>query len=64
MKDETVLALTAMVSLTAIMIVCLILGIDSLILAGVVTTIAGLGGYNLKAWRETRSREGETGNGT
>ena len=60
MKDETVLALAAMVSLTAIMIVCLMLGIDHLILAGVVTVIAGLGGYNFKAWRESRAEGGET----
>ena len=58
MKDETVLALAAMACLTIIVVVCLFYGVDHAVVAGVCITIAGLGGYELKAWRVRRQIEG------
>jgi len=48
MKDSTIITLAAMVAITLIEICAMvILGIDGVLLAGVVGALAGLGGYRL-----------------
>lgn len=54
MKDATILSLAAIIALVIILVSCLHYGIDHLVVAGVVSVIAGLGGYEIRAWRETK----------
>lgn len=54
MKDSTVLAGIGIAALAAIEIAALTQGIDSVVLGGVVAVIAGLAGYEIKAWREKK----------
>lgn len=52
MKDETILAIAAILAVTVLETMALMLGIDGSILTVVVAAIAGLGGYMMKASRE------------
>ena len=52
MKDSTILALFGIAALTIIEVACLFRGVDHAVLAGIVTVIAGLAGYELKARRK------------
>lgn len=52
MKDSTILALAGIGALTAIELVCLLQGIDNVVLASVTAIIAGLAGYSIRARRE------------
>ena len=54
MKDITILALAGITALTIIEITCLLKGIDHAILAAIVAVIAGLSGYKVKEWRESK----------
>lgn len=47
-----------MACLTVVVVVCLFYGVDHAVVAGVCIAIAGLGGYELKAWRVRREVEG------
>lgn len=52
LKDSTILGLAGIVSLTIIELACLLKGIDHFVLAGVVTVIGVLAGYEIRVWRE------------
>ena len=52
MKDETVLAIVAIIALAVIEAVALIHGIDHALLALVVAVISGLGGYEYRKRKE------------
>lgn len=58
MKDETILALAAMVCGLVFGCFCITQGIDHGIAFAVAAGIFGVAGYELKAWRETRKQEG------
>jgi 4-hydroxybenzoate polyprenyltransferase len=57
MKDATVLSLAGMLLLAAIVITCLMHGIDHVVLASIVTIIAGLAGYQVRKRREPETEE-------
>ena len=58
MKDETILALAAMVCGVVWGYICVQAGIDHGVAFAVAAGIFGVAGYELKAWRESRKREG------
>ena len=60
MKDETVLALAAMVCGLVFGMFCVWQGIDHAIAFAVAAGIFGVAGYELKAWRESRAKGGDT----
>ena len=55
MKDETLIAVVAVISLLAYGLYALHCGIDSLVTIGVTSGIAGIAGYEIKAWRISKS---------
>jgi hypothetical protein len=57
MKDATVLSLAGILSLAAIEIACLALGIDHVVLASTTAIIAGLAGYEVRKRREPEAEE-------
>jgi len=57
LKDETVLAMVAMVCGTIFGAFCISSGIDGVLAFAVAAGIFGVAGYELKAWRESRNKE-------
>ena len=58
MKDETILAMVAMVCGTVFGMFCIWNGINHGIAFAVAAGIFGVAGYELKSWREARKKEG------
>ena len=57
MKDETILALAAMICGLIFGIFCAYQGINSGIAFAVTAGIFGVAGYELKAWRDARKQQ-------
>ena len=51
-KDKTIITVTAISAITALEILALSKGIDGTILAAVIASIAGLGGYKIRVLSE------------
>lgn len=58
MKDETILALAAMACGTAFGCFCIWRGIDHGVAFAVAAGIFGVAGYEIKAWRVSKTEEG------
>lgn len=56
MKDETILAVVAMICGVVLGIACMFFGVDHLIIFGIAGGIFGVAGYELKAWRVSREQ--------
>jgi xanthine/uracil permease len=57
MRDETIVKITAIISLTVICTVAVINGIDSMLIATVSAIIGGIAGYELKSYIESKKQQ-------
>ena len=57
MKDETILALAAMICGVSFGAFCVSQGINSGLALSIVAGIFGVAGYELKAWRDARKQQ-------